>query len=509
VPVARGMRTSAAVAATTLVAVIVLVLTGLPAPAGARPRARPCSSYPVPGTLAPRAAKVSAALTARYAILRRRQRRVDRLRPDQIDPALGATGLIMSGTRFLGRAAYGGRIYLIPAEHVLVFRLAPLRCVPPDQRGLEQTLRPVLRSEYRHRAMCIEVIGGNGSSPICTAASSAPDALLYIAGTPGFGLVPNGVSSVTVTYQTAPPRTVAVRHNFFIIVSPSHTAAPCGVQWLESGGTVIKVPTGCSYLAAETNELDRYRIYVAGELSTLNSQVDALASAIASRSAADAESAWLTAHLTWLDIGQDDGAYGCFGQLGGDIDGLAAGHPLGTSDPGFTGFHRIEFDLWTNHDLAAAAADTATLQRLLARLESARISSYLPANPTGIGNWLLRPHEVLEDAIRDTLSGDDDYGSGTGLASLSADAAAVRVMLTEIAPQLDPLAPGLRRRAGGQLDALISAVDATRVNGAWVAIDELAATQRQQIDADADAAAETLAPIPDLMTSTGHNAPAS
>ncbi len=503
----RGARTSAAVAAA--LAVVVPALTGLSAPAGARTRTRPCSSYPVPGSLAPRATKVPAALTARYAVLRRRQRRADRLSRDQIDPSLGAAGVIMSGTRFLGRASYGGRIYLIPAEHVLVFRLAPLRCLPPDQRGLEQTLRPVLRREYRHRAMCIEVIGGNGSSPLCAAASGAPDALLYVAGTPGFGLVPDGVPAVTVTYQTAPPRTVAVHHNFFVIVSPSHTAAPCGVQWLNSAGTVIKTPTGCSYLGAETNELDQYRNYVAGRLSALNSKVAALASAIASGNATDAESAWLAAHLTWLEIGQDDGAYGCFGQLGGDIDGLAAGHPLGTSDPGFTGFHRIEFDLWTEHDLAAAAADTATLQRLLARLQDAPLSSYLPASPTGIGNWLLRPHEVIEDAIRDSLTAEDDYGSGTDLASLTADAAAVRVMLSELAPQLDPLAPGLRRRADAQLDALISAIDATRVNGAWVSVENLPVRQREQVDADADAAAETLAPIPDLMTSTGHNAPAT
>ena len=240
--------------------------------------------------------------------------------------------------------------------------------------------------------MCIEVIGGNGSSPLCTAASGAPDALLYVAGTPGFGLVPNGVPAVTVTYQTAPPRTVAVHHNFFVIVSQSHTAAPCGVQWLDTGGTVIKTPTGCSYLGAETNSLTG-----TGPTSRAGSRRSIPSSrrsrrAIAAGNAAGAEAAWLAAHLTWLDIGQDDGAYGCFGRLGGDIDGLAAGHPLGTSDPGFTGFHRIEFDLWTDHDLAAAAADTATLQRLLAgSLEHAPLSSYLPATPRASATGCCAP----------------------------------------------------------------------------------------------------------------------
>jgi hypothetical protein len=53
----------------------------------------------------------------------------------------------------------------------------------------------------------------------------------------------------------------------------------------------------------------------------------------------------------------------------------------------------------------------------------------------------------------------------------------------------------------------MSAIGATRVNGAWVSVEDLPTRQREQIDADAAAAAETLAPIPDLLTSTGSNSP--
>lgn len=229
------------------------------------------------------------------------------------------------------------------------------------------------------------------------------------------------------------------------------------------------------------------------------------AAATGSGNIGEAKSAWLTAHLTWLDIGQDDGAYGCFGALGGKIDGLAAGHPLGTAAPGFAGFHRIEFDLWTKHSLAAAATDTTTLQRLLAKLIETPLARYLPATPTSIGNWLLRPHEVLEDALRDSLTANDDYGGGTDLASITA----VRKLLIEIKPGLYALAPGLLHRATGEPDALTGAINATRVHGGWVSIQKLPTRQRQQVDADVDATLETLAPIPDLLTSTGHNAPVS
>ena len=59
-----------------------------------------------------------AGLAAEYSVFQRPQRAVDRLSPGQV-ASLSASGLIMSGTRFVGDAAFGGRIYLVPAEHLL------------------------------------------------------------------------------------------------------------------------------------------------------------------------------------------------------------------------------------------------------------------------------------------------------------------------------------------------------------------------------------------------------
>jgi len=505
VPASRR-TTSIAVAAALAVGVVAAILLGRPGGFGTRAASRPCSSYPTPGTAAPAGTKVSAGLAAEYSVLSAPQRPIDRLSPGQV-ASLGASGLIMSGTRFVGDAAFGGRIYLVPAEHLLSLRMAPPRCLTPVQRTIEQESLPVLRSEYRQAALCIAVLDGNGRTQECDPATGTPYPLLSARGTPGFGLVPNGVSAVTVTYWAAPPRTVAVHRNFFAIVVPSQAAPPCGVQWLDPTGNVKRTVFGCSYLITERQELDEYRGYLAGKLSTLRSQLATLSAAIGSGNPAKAQAAWLSAHLTWLEIGQDDGAYGCFGTLGGEIDGLAAGHPLGTADPGFTGFHRIEFELWTKRNLATAATDTATLEHLLGQLVKVPLSTYLPATATGIGNWLLRPHEVLEDAARDSLSADDDYGSGTDLASITADVAAVRTLLSELEPALVPVAPQLLEDARAELAALIGAINATHANNAWVSIEDLPIRQRQQIDADVGAALETLAPIPDLLTSTGSNSP--
>ena len=468
-----------------------------------------CSSYPTPGTPAVAGAPVPSILASRYSVLRHVQRPVDRLSSGEVS-GLKASGLIMSGTRFLGDAAFGGRIYLVPAQHLLSIPLAPPRCLTRVQRVIEQESLSVLQPEYRQPAVCIDVVYATRRTQECAPAAGSPYALLSVAGTPAFGLVPDGVSAVTVTYPTSPPTTLPVRRNSFVVGSRSASAAPaCGLQWLDASGSVKRVVSGCSYLAPQTHELSEYRAYVAGKLSALRSQVAGLRAAIAAGDLAGARSAWLRAHLTWLEIGQDDGAYGAFGALGGQIDGLAAGHVRGTDDPGFTGFHRIEFDLWRRRSLPAAATDTAVLVRLLGRLMKAPLSGYLPADANGIGSWLLRPHEVLEDALRDSLSGNDDYGSGTSLASVSADVAAVRTMLGEVSPGLDLFSPGLVGHAYSQLAALERALAATRVHGAWVPVGSLPLRQREQVNSDLGAALETLAPIPDLLTSTGANAPGS
>lgn len=492
---------AAAALAVGVGAAILLRASGPP-----RAASRPCSSYPTPGTTAPAGTKLPAGLAAEYSLFRAPQRPIDRLGPRQV-ASLGASGLILSGTRFVGDAAFGGRIYLVPAEHLLSFRMAPPRCLTTVQRTIEQESLPVLRSEYRQAALCVAVLGGQGRTQECDPTTGTPYPLLSARGTPGYGLVPNGVSAVTVTYWAAPPRTVAVHRNFFAIVVPSQAAPPCGVQWLDRTGNVKRTVLGCSYLTAERRELDEYRGYVAGKLSTLRSRVATLTAAIGSGNLAKARSAWLSAHLTWLEIGQDDGAYGCFGALGGEIDGLAAGHPLGTADPGFTGFHRIEFDLWSKRDLATAASDTTTLRHLLAQLVRVPLSTYLPATTNGIGNWLLRPHEVLEDALRDSLSADDDYGSGSDLASITADVAAVRTLLRELEPALVTVAPHLVGNARAELAALIGAITVAHAGNASVSIEHLPIRQRQQIDAEVGTALETLAPLPDLLTSSGSNSP--
>jgi len=240
-----------------------------------------------------------------------------------------------------------------------------------------------------------------------------------------------------------------------------------------------------------------YRQYAAAKIRTLVSQVAALRAAIAAGDIAASRSAWLTAHETWLEIGQDDGAYGAFGELGRKIDGTSAGLVGGVSNRRFTGFHKVEYDLWMREDLKTAATDAAQLATFIGRLSKLRMASVFPITKLALTNWTLRCHEVLEDALRDSLTGDDDYGSHTDLESVVADVSATRELLGLLAPLLRPRKPGLVGTAGRQLTRLDRVIASSGDDG--VAIAALPRVTRERVDAATGAVLETLAPVPDLL----------
>ena len=261
---------------------------------------------------------------------------------------------------------------------------------------------------------------------------------------------------------------------------------------------------GPSVLPVTATELEgplhRYRGYVRGLLRRLRTQTASLATSIQGGDLHGAETDWLRAHLTWLEIGQDDGAYGAFGDLGRKIDGTAAGLVDGASDKDFTGFHRVEQDLWKEGDLKAATTGVAQLKLLVDHLAGLSLQQEIPGDNSGLLNFSLRVHEVLEDALRDSLSGDDDYGSGTGLASIGADVTATGEFLSVLAPLIDRRRPTLVSTARRELDRLVAALGGGHsADGAWVAIAQLPISEREHVDGAIGAALETLAVVPDLL----------
>jgi iron uptake system component EfeO len=107
----------------------------------------------------------------------------------------------------------------------------------------------------------------------------------------------------------------------------------------------------------------------------------------------------------------------------------------------------------------------------------------------------LRTHEILENALQFQLTGHDDYGSGTTLATTAANIAGTRELLRILHPLLAARYAGLPA-VYTWLDRLRHAIDAQqRPDGSWTPVRKLSTRSRQMIDATAGQALQELAPI--------------
>jgi high-affinity iron transporter len=243
--------------------------------------------------------------------------------------------------------------------------------------------------------------------------------------------------------------------------------------------------------------LTAYNAYVAAKLTTLSSQVSKIRADLSAGNLNAARTDWLPAMLTWEQVGEEP--YGSFGDFGVEIGAGPQGFEQGVNDPDFTGLHRLEYGLWHGQQASVLIPVSDRLAKYVTSLNSQLRG--LSNDPTSLP---VRAHEILEDALRDHLTGQLDQGSGADYAETLADVQADRVVLGEIADLITARAPHLLPTVYSQLDTLQQALLATRVNGQWVSIDTVSLAQRQDVDAAVGAVLENTSLIPDLLETPAH-----
>jgi hypothetical protein len=230
-----------AIAAGVLCAV--LALTAASAGAASARTASGCGSFPRPGTTS--TGPAPADLRAEYSVLGRPRRAIDKVAVRRLG-ALPLSGLLPAGVRYLGAAAYGGRVYVVPGRHLLAAPLEPVRCEPKSRRALQRALLPSLRSEYAQQGLCLVVVYRTQASPTCQPAPGTVAPFLFGPGSPGFGLAPDGVGGVVLHFRVGPARRASVRRNFWIVNDPTLLATPCGLDWTTASGIVLRTVATCT-----------------------------------------------------------------------------------------------------------------------------------------------------------------------------------------------------------------------------------------------------------------------
>jgi len=236
-----------------------------------------------------------------------------------------------------------------------------------------------------------------------------------------------------------------------------------------------------------------YQSYAAGDLARLAGRVAVLRRALATGALAVARRDWLVAQLDWERVGA---SYDSFGDEGRAVDGLPDGLARGVHSPHFTGLHRIEYGLYHGQSAARLLPVATRLVRDLATVRKKLTSDDEAGDPTDLP---LRVHEILEDALRDHLSGIDDEGSGMAYAETYADTQVTRIVLGEVAPLVTARIPTLVATITRQLDALQAALLATRSRGHWQPMNSVSLSTRQRVDAAIGAVLQTLSIEPDLL----------
>jgi iron uptake system EfeUOB component EfeO/EfeM len=270
----------------------------------------------------------------------------------------------------------------------------------------------------------------------------------------------------------------------------NRTSAVISVSGRVSGGTAV-LPLTADQVNSITQQA---RAYVTRGLAALVSQTAAIAADIRGGNLSAARTSWLTAHLTWERLGS---AYGMFGSYDDEINGLPFGLAKGVKDPGFTGFYRLEYGLWHGQS-AAELTQPASQLGLDARQLQTSWPSIEPATTQAVGDLALRTHEVLEDATQNQLSGLDDFGSGTTLATYAAGIDATRAQLGILKPYL-VTRYSQTSALDSSLEQLERLIDAEKTNRGWTPARDLSSSTREQLDAAAGQTVELLSAIPVLF----------
>jgi high-affinity iron transporter len=229
----------------------------------------------------------------------------------------------------------------------------------------------------------------------------------------------------------------------------------------------------------------KYQAYAEAGLKVLARETSALTADVRAGDVAAAKRDWLTAHLQYQTLGA---AYGTFGKFDDEIDGRA--DAVGVNSPKWTGFYRLEYGLWHGQSAPTLVQVADTLNH-----DVDALLAWWPAQEVSLLDIGLRTHEILENALEFQLTGHDDYGSGTTLATTLANIAGTRELLSLLHPLLAPRYAGLPAVSSG-LALLQSLLEKEHLpNGQWVPVSALPVSSRQAIDAACSQVLQELAPI--------------
>ncbi|MTE00792.1 iron uptake system protein EfeO [Paracoccus sp. YIM 132242] len=285
----------------------------------------------------------------------------------------------------------------------------------------------------------------------------------------------DGVMVVAERENIAP----GFRQTLTVQLAPGDYAITCGLL-SNPRGTLHVTPSDEAAVAASEvtlrkflGPLSEYRVYLVLQSAKAVKAAEALREAIAAGDLAAAQAAWKAARIPYRQI---EPLASRMADLENAIDPNAVYLAGQEGDPGFTGYHRLEYGLFGQNstDGLAPVADrlVADLTDLSARLKAVEIDpALLIGLPGAMAGQLATAH---------VPAGENRY-AGNDLDELQASLDGIGKLTGLLRPVLAGVDPGLEGDIGAAQDKAERDLASLKQGDAWPAYDQVTDDRRQQL----------------------------
>lgn len=231
-----------------------------------------------------------------------------------------------------------------------------------------------------------------------------------------------------------------------------------------------------------------YKAYVATQTDELLVQTEAFVAAVKAGKVDEAKRLFAIARTPWETI---EPVAEQFGDLDPKIDGREDVIAEGLK---FTGYHRLEKDLWVSGLQAdsGAIADQllADVKEIVARSKTVEPNALSMANGS---------KELLDEVTTGKITGEEDRYSHTDLWDFKANVQGSQAALEALRPVITERDAALQKTLDERFVALNKALDTYRVNGAFVSYTDLKPEDIKALTVVLDALGEAVSKVPAVV----------
>ncbi|MFV0260102.1 MAG: imelysin family protein [Acidimicrobiales bacterium] len=274
----------------------------------------------------------------------------------------------------------------------------------------------------------------------------------------------------------------------------SETASGSGTASGTGSGTASGLAADPGAAATSDDPLlvtavEEYHGYAVAQVAEAQAATLVMTDAIRAGDLEAARSAYAASRVPWERI---EPIAGLVPELDGTLDGRVDDF-TGPDDPAFTGWHRIEYLLWEQGDVAAAVPFADQLDADLATL-----AETVPTLELTAGMLTVGAQELIEEvaAPDGKLSGEEDRYSGTDLYDMKANTEGSEALIGFLTPALTAADPDLL----DEIEDSFEEVDGQMAEfgsyeAGFASYDEVTEEQRSAMSASFGELAEELAEV--------------